>query len=99
MLLLAQVLRHLDVMPQMGQGFAGPVPQLLILAAFGVVLEQRSRVLVGTDLHRGVVSREILLLGILQLVEFFWWASSMTVGISALTPPATSALSSVDVLV
>jgi len=62
------VLRHLEVVLQGRQRFAGPVLQLRIFATLRTTLEERH---VRTDLHRIIFPGEVFRLGITQLVELF----------------------------
>ena len=49
--LLVEILRDLKVMLERGQGLAGPILQVRIVAALGIALEQVDGVLVSADLH------------------------------------------------
>jgi hypothetical protein len=42
---LVHILRHLKMVLQGGQCFAGPILELRIIAALGIALEERSRIL------------------------------------------------------
>lgn len=84
---------------QRRQNFTGPVLELRILAALGIALEQRDRILVGTDLHRIIFTSEILRLAIASLPSFFCEESSSAVGSAAFISPETMPFSSVLVLV
>src|SRR4051812_7801830 len=66
---LAQLLRHLQMMLQCGEGLASPILQLGIVAALGITLEQRYRVLMSADLIGVEVRAEILARSALELVE------------------------------
>src|SRR5882757_9352471 len=69
LLLLAEILRHLEMMLQRGQGLAGPILQVRIVAALGVPLEQRHRILVRACLHRVKLRAAVLAALALELVE------------------------------
>src|SRR6202453_3780537 len=56
---LVHVLRHLEMVLQGRQGFAGPVLQLGVFAALRVTLEEGHRILVRTDLHRIIFAGEV----------------------------------------
>src|SRR5205085_614083 len=66
---LVQILRHLEMMLERGQGLDGPVLQVCIISALGVALEQVDGVLVGTDLDRVEIGAEVLAACALELVE------------------------------
>src|ERR1700730_10760433 len=67
--LFPQGFGHIEVMLQRWKGFAGPVLQRRVIAAFSVALEQRDRVLVGADLYRIEIGTEVLAALAFQLVE------------------------------
>src|SRR3954471_9818532 len=57
------------MMLQGGKRLAGPVLEFRIVPALGVPLKERGCVLVGADLHRVILTCEIVGFGIPQLVE------------------------------
>src|ERR1700736_534405 len=67
--LFPQAFGHIEVMLQHWNGFAGPVLQRRVVAAFGVALEQRDRILVGADLYRIEIGTEVLAAFSLELIE------------------------------
>src|SRR5665213_795318 len=67
--LLLQALRQLKMMLQRREGLAGPILQVGIVAALGIALEQRHRILVRADLVRIEVRTEVLAAFTPELVE------------------------------
>src|SRR3954452_6148066 len=66
---LAELLGHVEMVLERRQRLAGPILQVGIVAALGVTLEQRDRILMGTDLVRIVIRAEVLAIRALELVE------------------------------
>src|SRR4051794_6375754 len=66
---LAELLGHVEMVLERRQRLAGPVLQCGIVAALGVALEQRHRVLMRADLVGVVVRAEIPARRALELVE------------------------------
>ena len=63
-----QVVRHLEMMLQRRKRLSGPIPQVWVLAALGIALEQRNCVLVRAELHRIEIRTEFLAALALELV-------------------------------
>ena len=60
---LAKLLGHLKVVPEGRKRLTGPVPEFRTVAALGITLEQRHRVLVSTHLVGVEVRTKILAVG------------------------------------
>src|SRR5580698_242420 len=67
--ILVHVLGHCQMVLQRRQGSTRPVFELWVLATLGVTLEKRNRVLVSTDLHRIIFSREVFGLAITKFAK------------------------------
>jgi hypothetical protein len=90
--IFVHILRYLKMVLLGREDLARPVLQLRIATTLSIPFEERSRVLMRTDLHRIVFRREVFRLDILQLVEFFLRSSA--IGMAACMSPENMPLSS-----